>query len=215
MNLEGFIIQRSQREFKEAMAVSLVCSLKKIPFKLDNNYKNMPKNWVCVGDVKWVEKIFGRHITPNYYPDFLKSYLNRNVWQTNEWPLGKKVFIKPADHYKRFTGFVTNGGYKGKKRPPYWCSDVVGFENEWRYYVADGKVLCGEWYYGDEEKCPNAPNIDIDIPKGFCGAIDMGMVDDKLTLVEVNHPFSCGWYGKDHGLYVEFLVCGWKSLIAE
>ena len=122
------------------------------------------------------------------------------------------MFIKPADKEKRFQARITNGGYKGKKKPPYWCSDIVNFTNEWRYYVSNGEILTGEWYKGDEIACPDAPILNITFPRGFCGAVDMGLVDNKITLVEVNHPFSCGWYGKNHELYAKWIINGWNYL---
>ena len=172
----------------------------------------MLDNWVALGSVEFVEKALGRNIIPNYYPEFLNNYLNRDVWKADKWPLGKIVFIKPADRYKRFNGLITNGGYKKKKKGPYQCSSVVKFTNEWRYYVSNGQILCGEWYAGDEENCPDAPKLDIAFPNNFCGAVDMGLVDNKITLVEVNHPFSCGWYGKNHELYAKWIINGWNYL---
>ena len=152
------------------------------------------------------------HILPDYYPDFMSGYLNRKVYKTDKWPLGQTVFIKPADNYKRFNGFITNGGYHGKKRPPYICSEVIKFDNEWRYYISNNKVLTGEWYSGDEINAPDAPELNIKFPEGFCGAVDMGISNNKLTLVESQHPFACGWYGKDHELYTQWLIDGWKYL---
>jgi hypothetical protein len=212
MGYEGFILQREQKGSKENLAIHFSASYHKIPFKIVSNYKEVPSSWIPVGSVEWVEKILGKHFIPNYYPDFLKDYLNRKVWQTNEWPLGKIVFIKPADKCKRFTGFITNGGYRKKKKSPYWCSEVVKFDNEWRYYIANGKVLTGEWYAGDEVSCPDAPSLDIVFPSDFCGAVDMGLIGDKMTLVEANEPFSCGWYGKNHDLYTRWIVEGWADL---
>lgn len=213
LGYNGFILQREQKDSKESLAIVYTASYYKIPIKVISNHKEMIDNWVPVGSVEWIEKILGRHITPDYYPDFLKEYLNREVWKDDKWPLGKIVFIKPADKYKRFTGLVTNGGYRKKKKGPYWCSNVVKFDNEWRYYVANGEVLTGEWYAGDEELCPDAPKLNIAFPRGFCGAVDMGQVNDKITLVEVNHPFSCGWYGKNHELYCKWIINGWNYMI--
>jgi len=214
LGYDGFLIQREHQNSKEFLAVAYTCGMNRIPYKLEkmSHDSKSDANYICVGSVEWVEKKLGKNTVPNYYPDFLKEYLHRKVWESNEWPLGKKVFIKPSDRYKRFTGFVTNGGYRKKKKGPYWCSDIVKFDNEWRYYVSNGKILCGEWYLGDEIECPDAPDIDISIPNDFCGTIDMGMCDKKMTLVEVNHPFACGWYGKNHNLYTQWLVRGWKYM---
>jgi hypothetical protein len=216
VNIPGFALQsRYLKDMpslaKEEMAVHYYALMEKVPVKVISDPKKVPTDWIPVGTVQYCEKILGTHILPDYYPGFLSGHLYRKVWKTNEWPLGKKIFIKPADRYKRFTGFVTNGGYKGKKRSPYWCSDPVTFTNEWRYYVANGKILTGEWYQGDEENTPDAPGLEIDMPKDYCGAIDFGTLDTgELALVEAHHPFACGWYGKDHQKYVKFLYWGWQ-----
>ena len=212
LGYNGFVLQRERKDDQESLAIVYTASYHKIPLKVVSNYKEVSSNWIPVGTIEWISKILGRTVVPNYYPDFLKEYFNRNIWKTDEWPLGKKVFIKPADKDKRFKARITNRGYSGKKKPPYWCSDIVHFDNEWRYYVANGEVLTGEWYMGDEIACPYAPLFNITFPRGFCGAVDMGTVNDKLTLVEVNHPFSCGWYGKNHELYARWIVEGWESL---
>jgi hypothetical protein len=214
----GFALANGDTSF-EANRLSLYCSLNDIPCI---RVKNCPDNFVPSGSVEWCLKQLGKEIIPDYYPDWLSSYFNRKVWKEDKWPIDKKVFIKPSDKYKRFTGkAIFVGSYKGKKRGPYWCSEIVSFENEWRYYISNGKVLCGEWYWGDEINTPKAPNIDhIHIPIEFCGTLDFGMmkvnetIPYKFTLIEVHHPFSCGWYGKqeDDYIYFQWLVDGWKYM---
>lgn len=213
-DFEGFAFSSRDTGSREQMAIATTATLYKFPFKIFQNVKHIPVNWIPVGSVEWCCSYLGRNTKPNYYPEFLLPYLHRKIWQTNEWPLGKKVFIKPSDKDKRFTGFVTNGGYKKKKKGPYWCSEVVSFVNEWRYYVANGKVLTAEWYQGDEINTPDAPKIDINWPNGYCNAVDFGLdKENKLVLVEANQPFACGWYGKNHELYTKWIVEGWKFVI--
>lgn len=145
---------------------------------------------------------------PDYYPKWLTSYLYRKVWKDDKWVLGKRFFVKPADKYKRFTGFVTYGTYAKKKKPPFWYSDIVSFTNEWRYYISNGKVLCGEWYWGEKEQ--EAPKLLFDIPVTYSGALDFGILTTgEFALVESQHPFACGWYGKSIALYAQWLIDGW------
>jgi len=212
-NFNGFAFCSKHRGSREQMAISITANLHKFPCKMFQNTKDIPPNWIACGSVEWCENYLGRKIKPDYYPLFLRQYLYRNIWETNEWPLGKKVFIKPLDCYKRFTGFITNGRYRGKKKGPYWCSDIVSFSNEWRYYVSNGKILTAEWYYGDEINTPDAPELNINFPENYCAAVDFGLMDNKMALVEVNHPFACGWYGKKHEIYTEWIVEGWKFLV--
>ena len=217
----GFALQshlvKSLSLNREENAIIIYCILNKIPYKLCNRPEDRPLDYIPCGNVDWCEKFlpYEKKI-PDYYPEFLKDHLFRNVWKTDTWPLGKKVFIKPADKHKRFTGFCTTGGYRKKKKGPYWCSDIVKFSNEWRYYVADGKILTGEWYDGDEELTPDAPELNLSIPEGYCGALDFGMLTTgQLALIEANSPYACGWYGKKDSLYVDWVIKGWKYLIGE
>jgi hypothetical protein len=189
--------------------ISLNCIL-----RCFNTPEEVPKDFIPAGTVDWCDQFLSKDRTvPDYYPDFLTPYLYRKVWKTDEWPLNQKIFIKPSNKHKRFNGFITSGNYRKKKKPPYWCSEVVHFENEWRYYVADGKILTGEWYSGDEVNTPEAPTLEISIPEDYCGALDFGRLrTGELALVEANSPYACGWYGKDHKLYIDWLIKGWNYM---
>jgi hypothetical protein len=225
---KGFALMKNDLLSRESQVISMMCNTWDIPLARVDKNKPCPKEYIPCGSVEWCELSMGYnilgvesnfHIQPNYYPMWLNEYLYRNVWETDKWPLGKKVFIKPSDRYKRFTGFCTTGTHKKKKKPPFICSDIVTFENEWRYYISNGKVLCGQWYWGNEVNTPDAPNIDhIKFPEGFCGAVDFGMmkvnesIPYKFALIEVQHPFACGWYGKQHELYLQWLIDGWEYM---
>ena len=99
-------------------------------------------------------KRLGIKYSYNDYPESLKPYLHRKVWEStlgevrkrlfndlgNEVELGLNWFIKPKDKLKRFTGFVcetiddlqycNNAGNQTK----IWCSDPVVFIDEFRIY---------------------------------------------------------------------------------
>jgi len=208
--MKGFYFEHGNSH--EVKALYLYAIANNLEIKWYNKKEDFDFDYVPYGDVDWFLKLTKWNITPDYYPEFLSSYLHRKVWQEDKWPL-KRVFIKPSDKYKRFTGKVTSGTYRGKKKGPFWCSDIVEFKNEWRYYIANGEVLDVKWYLGpDEDK--KAPILDIDWPKDYCGAVDFGEVDDKILLIEAHHPFSMGWYGSitDNKKYGEWVVKGWEYL---
>jgi hypothetical protein len=206
----------------EASKLSLYCSLKNIPIvRIKENTPFLGEYTPC-GSVEWCQSLLNKTIIPDYYPEWLRKYLYRNVWKSNEWIFGKKLFVKPADRYKRFDGYTTDSTflkYSAKYYdPPFWYSEIIEVTNEWRYYIADGKILCGKWYMGDEIGTPPAPKLNIDIPAGYCGAIDFGTnAIGTLILIEAQHPFSCGWYGvglEDIELYIQWLEAGWKYMLA-
>lgn len=210
----GFALIKADSSL-EAQRLSLFCLTKDIPLIRVDMKSKCPDNYTPSGSVEWCLNSLSYSVTPDYYPEWLSDYLFRKVWREDKWILGQKLFVKPADTYKRFTGFVTTGTYKKKKKPPLIWSEVVSFMNEWRYYIADGKVLCSGWYWGDEVNTPDPPELTIDIPKGFYGALDFGTLKNgTLALIESHHPFACGWYGKyeDDHLYFQWLIDGWKYM---
>lgn len=115
-------------------------------------------------------KRLGIKYSYNDYPECLRPYLHRRIWESNlgevrerlfndlgnEVELGLNWFIKPKDKLKRFTGFVcetiddlqycNNAGNQTK----IWCSEPVTFVSEFRCYlrkkwpgfkISEGRVL--------------------------------------------------------------------------
>jgi hypothetical protein len=218
-NYKGFGITETQS--KESLALIQVCTLQDIKFYKFKKHEKCPKDLVPCGSVEWCTKALGKEVKPDYFPEWMKDHIHRKIWITDKWPLGEKVFIKPLDRHKRFTGFVTTGTYAKKKRGPYICSEIVDFIDEWRYYISDGKVVACEWYWGDKE---DAAKFDlyisgVKIPKGWHGTLDMGLISisadrswGEFALIEAHPPFSCGWYGKHHETYLQWLIDGWEYM---
>lgn len=212
----GFAIDQNYTCELEARTIVLACMMEDIKYRAVKNYKEIRNNEIPVGNVKFIQNVLGYIVKPNYYPEKLNKYLHRKIWCTTQWPLGQKVFVKPADEYKRFTGFVTNGGYKGKKRGPYVCSEVIRIIDEWRYYICNGEILYAAWYDGrNENKEP--PELDINFDQNECSCVDIGMLEnDQLVLVEWQHAFSCGWYGNASSdtcrLYAKWIAYGWNNI---
>jgi len=218
---QGFALASGDHSL-EANRLSICCLMNKINLirynpNIEGHLQYVFKNYIPCGSVEWCEQLLGYHVKPNYYPEWLQDSLYRKVWESNEWVLGRKLFVKPSDRYKRFTGFVTKGTYSKKKKPPFWYSEIVHFTNEWRYYITDGIITSAGWYWGDEVNTPEPPvHPALEalkfIPKDFCGAIDFGMTrDGKFALIESQHPFACGWYGTQEydESYFQWLIDGW------
>lgn len=219
-----FCIQQSQKGTIESKALNLYSVFESYPcvyFQKTSEVERyatenpLVKPLIPVGTIQWFKSVTKWDITPNYYPDFLHQYLGRKVWQTSEWPLNEKVFIKPADVPKRFDGFVTRGGYHKKKRGPYWCSEVVTFVNEWRYYISGGKIVYARWYLGLSGEEVPVPELNIDWPSEWVGSVDFGLTNDgRLLLIEAHEPYSVGWYGtlNDYKIYAQWLRDGFEYM---
>jgi len=211
-NLVGFCALSGDSS-REVRVVFQKCLTQDIPFKRLQPNDALPDGFVPVGSVEWIISLLGKSITPDYSPVFLTKHLHRNVYLADSLNgISLPVFIKPADRYKRFDGFIYNG-MQPLPEGPYVISDIVTFVNEFRLYVANGKVLTSEWYMGDDEESDYLVIPDGVFPDNYCGAVDFGILDNgNIALIEAHHPFACGWYGDDHQKYLQWLVDGWIYL---
>lgn len=209
--VNGFLLQN--KDNWEEKTVMVYCILNKIPYKFDFDGKVLEKGWIPVGSVQWVSNFIGHNVIPDYFPAFMSKYITRNIWYTDILPIDRNVFIKPSDVYKRFNGIESDKCRLCIPEPPYVCSDIVNFVNEFRYYVLNGKIIHSSWYVGIDDVEISTPELNVDIPSNWCGTIDMGITDaGKFELIECHHPFSCGWYGKNYNVYCNFLVDGWNYI---
>lgn len=169
------------------------------------------EGWVSLGTVEWCWMSFGEHRI-DFFPGFLSGWMCRS-WHrtTRRIDAHCPLFVKSAKGWK--TNFVSRVVEPSEMVPlgDYWVSEVVEFVQEWRYYVANGRVVTTGWYQGEDEDEP-APELGIEWPEGFSGAVDFGRLDDgRIALVECHAPFACGWYGENHRDYAEWLLEGWKN----
>lgn len=111
-------------------------------------------------------KRLGIEYSYNDYPECLKPYFHRRIWEDElgnirreifaEDFLKNPIFIKPKDKLKRFTGFVLEtvddlANCKGAgNQTKVWCSEQVVFVSEFRCYlrkkwpgfqISEGRVL--------------------------------------------------------------------------
>lgn len=212
-NCKGFALQKGYLDW-EAQALSIFCVINNIPFLRVHNKQKIPENWIPSGTVKWIESILDNTIPPDYFPKFLRqNWIKRKIWYQEKWPK-EKVFIKPANKHKLFDGFIISGKWGERKQGPFWCSEIVDFKHEWRYYISYGEIIGGYWYQGkNEEDQKEAPDLKINYPIDWCGTADFGeLTDGTIELIECHPPMACGWYGKRHEEYAKFLTLGWQWL---
>lgn len=170
---------------------------------------------VPVGDVEFCERAWRTQTglpspRPDFYPTWLSHWMHRSyAVRIVGTTAGSRTFVKSAESYKAWPPKIV---WPGEKFPDglLCVSQVVEFIQEWRYYVAGGAVVATGWYDGWNEDEP-APELGIDWPEGFCGAVDFGRLSTgEVALVESHHPYACGWYGDDHKAWVHWLISGWN-----
>ncbi|MCR5123091.1 MAG: ATP-grasp domain-containing protein [Ruminococcus sp.] len=181
----------------------------------------------CVDTVRSRLNDFGITTPEIDYPDELRPYLGRKVWQTkmsviNNNPDKWNVFIKPLED-KQFTGVVVRSvkdlvgcGICGVDQDIY-CSEIVDFVAEWRCFVRYGRILDVRHYRGDWRKhfdhkvIENAVRDYKSAPAGY--SADFGLTSDGRTLlIEVNDGYALGCYGLFYIDYAKLLSARWAEL---
>ena len=163
------------------------------------------------------------------YPEELKDFLGRRVWDTKLKDIRKEkppFFMKPAED-KLAPAVVIR---TWEELPEYFkayetlepetdihCSELVNFISEWRCFLLYGRIIGLEFYCGSREaECDRnviekAVSAYPGMPAGF--ALDFGVTDDGRTLlIEANDGFSLGVYGLEDTLYARLLAARWAQI---
>lgn len=188
---------------------------------------------LVVGNLSFIKealRIKGLKLPPeNCYPSELMPYMYRKIGTglLKQLPryANTKIFVKPANNCKRFTGIVTDDvddyRLQGISRNEFvWFCEVVNWRSEWRFYVQDHNVVFRAPYAGTV-----LPNLFIvndmiqrlehftDLPSTY--ALDVGVLSSgKTALVEVNDAYAIGGYGNiPADIYTNWLLARWKTLV--
>lgn len=164
------------------------------------------------------------------YPDALKPFLGRKIWETtlghirndpSLWP----IFMKPAEDIKVFTGRLIErfSDLYGQTGLPndliVHASAPMKFHSEFRCFIQRGEVIGSRHYKGDPLEFPSGDKIRAmvaawkDAPQAYC--LDVGVVGDgwrDTRLVEINDAYSAGDYGLHPELYARFVEARWCEL---
>ena len=203
------ILQKTSPGAREQIQAMTGCQRLGIPCRFSSTVG--PREETHVGSVEWCQEALGFAPIANFYPFFLYEWFQRWLrYNLEEYTAEQRLFGKPANGYKVAPARIFE---PGETVPPmYACSEIVTFTQEWRYYVAEGELLAAGWYDGTDESEP-APKLDIEWPKGWCGAVDFGRLDTgEIALVESHHPFACGNYleSDECELWAMWLEVGWQ-----
>lgn len=181
-------------------------------------------------------KKLGIEYSYNDYPESLKPYLHRKVWEDElgnirreifaEDYLKNPIFIKPKDKLKRFTGFVLEtvedlANCKGAgNQTKVWCSEPIVFIDEFRCYFKKGAepiIGCCKERFNESNRIKvqqflNSLILGREFPGAF--VLDLGILSTgEVTLVEMNDAFSLGLYkGCTPGFYAKCLIERWNEL---
>ena len=207
-----------ERGYSGREALAVLDAANKLGYGYEWSVNPQKERSVPIGSVGWCESWLERRPVPDFYPDFLSEWMHRS-WGRIEFGAkqsgGIRWFVKSAAGYKDFPAQIVERNSTYPSNGPLVFSEVVKFVQEWRYYIADGCELTTGWYDGQDENEP-APILEINWPKGFCGAVDFGRLDNgKIALVESHHPYAAGHYGDSHEAYLLWAMEGWKSVVSE
>ena len=197
----------------------------------------LPKSgWIPVGTVEFCRAAMARQgidePSVSTYPDALTAFLGRTVWASTAIQVricDRPVFVKPMQA-KRFTGFIwPHGGMNQQEFQaipdhfPVWCSQVVSFSAEWRFYVCRGEIV-GAGRYDDGPENASVPDQGVvreivaiyqnaGAPAGY--GLDVGVDQDgRILLVEVNDGWALGLYkGMPERSYLGLLAARWEELL--
>lgn len=226
----------------EVRTVLKHCLLENIAVKRVGIDKIVPElNEMPVGSVEfvnWYMELAGIE-KPRFecYPWETSKFITRDIFHAHAQDVlvfNHDCFVKPHA-LKLFNGFVVrfDGVYdehdqeqfnilKANPHALVYVSEVVKFLSEWRYYVADGKII-GEARY-DADGQDDALSPDLTIVQAAVDAmsanhkfytLDFGVLEDgKTELVEANDAWAIGLYGdamsaKD---YANWLINRWQEI---
>jgi hypothetical protein len=227
----------SVRSITDADCAIAYCGLKELDAEI-----TLRDNWlglsaqdfelysVCIGGVQSCRTALFRMGLRDFdiacYPKELEIFMGRSVDIST---IGKVIhrsiysvpkFIKPVLP-KKFTAFLTSdeNAYSNLYNVEYdekvYISDIVEFISEWRVYVKYNEIMNICNYSGNPIVFPNVSIIRdmISCWKGpCCYALDVGIVGDQTSLVEVNDFYSIGNYGLFPTEYVKMLTLRWSEL---
>ena len=157
------------------------------------------------------------------YPIELRPYLGREIRQNVFGRVLESNFVKPI-HTKVFTGGIKSQLTETVSEDCLvWESDSVVFDAEFRCYVIDKKMVAYSRY--DDSDAEYVFDVSVveamisewtDQPIAY--AIDVGIVNGKTVLVEVNDGWSLGYYKwgtMTDKLYAELIYRRWNEIVME
>ena len=218
-----YLLQSGDYMRKEKSAISRTTS-PRIACSYDELSELEGADYIPVGTVEYVNEYCRiKNITPPTnisYPVELVKFLNRSVWQSSYSFAKEYEFVKPRNT-KVFTGAVKKDIEETvKDDEPVWISDPMTFTAEFRFYIIENHVAGYSRYDdGDDNIQPDIDTVQqmiteyTESPIGY--TLDVGPVDNKTVLIEVNDGWSLGlypWGTMTTDKYVELITKRWFEI---
>jgi hypothetical protein len=187
--------------------------------------KHITRDDICIGTVEGTSKFFdiaGVTVPSSItYPEELMQFLGRSIERKKLGEIKEAdlpLFIKPAGEIKKFTGDVFSKAAhlenvrifeKCTDDTEVWTSEILEFETEYRVFVSNGIIYGMKHYKGDFALMINIEEVKEmvatykDCPSAY--TLDVGLVEGKTFLVEVNDMWAIGSYGLEGRDYA--LLC--------
>ncbi len=167
------------------------------------------------------------------YPTCLRPFLGRPVDVVDfdevarRLRAGERFFCKPT-RAKAFTGRVFDseediGVILHLEGARFWVSPVMEIRAEWRFFVANGKIVGSRRYRGDPlalfeprfvRMAVHAYEDHGPAPGGY--ALDFALQQDGRTvLIEANPAYALGGYEVEPDQYLAVLMAWWDRWFAQ
>lgn len=231
-----YVVQSDYANSPEGRAVHLACTLKDLQLHrlTMDRLDELPDRWaeaVPVGSVEFVRAFAAQAgvmmPAPIDYPEALRKWLHRDLWQDTLSNAPPGAFVKPV----LTKAFEAIAQFRGLEHYPErsgdelcWISTAVAFEHEWRVYV-EGQTIMGVAQYdpGEDADLTGEQLEELsrmieawpEAPSAY--ALDIGAMrqaGEGVALVEVNDAWATGFYGHAMGpsRYAGWLATRWQEL---
>lgn len=199
-----FSIQRGHENTREGLTIIEYCYQDKSNRQYVINDQPLVGS-IPVGSIEYCEMLLDKRpegSLVNFYPRFLRT--GTFDWHGRQITLCNNHMIKQADRWKSDEG--------NHPLAPCYISEHIEFINEWRMYIANGKVRSIGWYKGQDEDLEFPGYHYAFWPVNFSGAVDVGQTRLRVELVEAQPPYACGWYAEREG-HAPWLIEAWRSFL--
>ncbi len=165
-------------------------------------------------------------LIPDTYDKTFDDFYNRNITKyvyKDIFKVSYPYFVKSAGNDKSIDGTIIKNS---DDVADLWCinqiflyddmelyvCDVVNFKVEYRLLVGDNKIYAIGYQKGNKSNFPSEHFLHKILEKsnGKYYCIDIGLISNSWSIVEINPPFSLDDFDISLNVYIEYAVDFWK-----